>query len=61
MPAGPINTVADALASQPVRDRDMVLSMPRPGGPPVPGVATPIRFSDATLAAPRPAPTLGGE
>ena len=59
VPAGPINTVAEALASQPVVDRGLVLSIPREGGPPVPGIATPIRFSDAPLAEPRPAPTLG--
>ena len=60
VPAGPINTVADALASQPVVDRGLVLSIPREGGAPVPGIATPIRFSDATLAAVTAAPTLGG-
>ena len=59
VPAGPINTVADALASTPIVERGLVLSMERPGGPPVPGIATPIRFSDAALAAPTPAPMLG--
>ena len=60
VPAGPINTVAEALTSRPVADRGLVLSIPRADGPPVPGIAPPIRFLDAALAAPRPAPTLGG-
>ena len=58
VPAGPINTVADALASPPIVERGLVLAMERDGGPPVPGIATPIRFSEATLAEPGPAPML---
>ena len=65
VPAGPINTVAEALALPPIVERGLVLSMARPGdppgSPPVPGIAAPIRFSDATLAPARPAPTLGGD
>ncbi len=60
VPAGPIHSVAEALALPQVAGRGLVLSMPREGAPPAPGIATPIRFSDAALADPRPAPPLGG-
>ena len=59
VPAGPIHTVAEALALPQIAERGLVLSMPRDDGPPVPGLATPIRFSEARLAEPRPSPTLG--
>jgi crotonobetainyl-CoA:carnitine CoA-transferase CaiB-like acyl-CoA transferase len=58
VPAGPINTVAQAFADRQVIHRGMALSIPREGGAPVPGVRTPIRFSDADLALDRPAPAL---
>ena len=60
VPAGPIHSVAEALAIPQLADRGMVLSLARDGGPPVPGIATPIHFSDAALASPKAAPTLGG-
>jgi crotonobetainyl-CoA:carnitine CoA-transferase CaiB-like acyl-CoA transferase len=49
VPAGPINTVAQALADPQVASRGLVADLPRPGAPPVKGVRLPIRFSDATL------------
>jgi crotonobetainyl-CoA:carnitine CoA-transferase CaiB-like acyl-CoA transferase len=58
VPAGPINTVAEAFADPQVVHRGMALSIPREGAGPVPGVRTPIRFSDADLALDRPAPAL---
>ncbi|MGN6271017.1 MAG: CaiB/BaiF CoA transferase family protein [Sphingomonas sp.] len=58
VPAGPINTVAEAFADPQVVHRGMALSIPREGGAPVPGVRTPIRFSDADLVLDRPAPAL---
>lgn len=54
VPAGPINTVAQALADPQVLARGMVLD-----GGPIRGLRTPIRFSDAELATGRPAPQLG--
>ncbi len=60
VPAGPIHSVAEALAIPQLADRGMVLSLARDGGQPVPGIATPIHFSDAALASPKAAPTLGG-
>jgi crotonobetainyl-CoA:carnitine CoA-transferase CaiB-like acyl-CoA transferase len=58
VPAGPINTVAEAFADPQVLHRGMALSIEREGGAPVPGVRTPIRFSNADLALDRPAPAL---
>jgi len=55
IPAGPINTVAQALADPQVQARGMVLDMA--GG--VQGMATPIRFSDGELAPARRSPRLG--
>jgi crotonobetainyl-CoA:carnitine CoA-transferase CaiB-like acyl-CoA transferase len=54
VPAGPINTVAQALEDPQVRARGMVVP-----GDAIAGLRTPIRFSDADLATGRPAPRLG--
>jgi len=60
VPAGPINNVAQAFADPQVVHRAMALAIDRGDGlPPVPGVRTPIRFSDAELALDRPSPRLG--
>jgi crotonobetainyl-CoA:carnitine CoA-transferase CaiB-like acyl-CoA transferase len=56
VPAGPINTVAQALTDPQIVHRGMVLSLPRPGDTSVPGIRTPIRFSDAELCLGKPAP-----
>lgn len=58
VPAGPINTVAQAFADPQVVHRGMALTIPRGDGSSVPGVRTPIRFSDADLVLDRPAPAL---
>jgi crotonobetainyl-CoA:carnitine CoA-transferase CaiB-like acyl-CoA transferase len=58
VPAGPINTVAEAFADPQAIHRGMALSLTREDGAPVPGVRTPIRFSDADLVLDRPAPVL---
>jgi crotonobetainyl-CoA:carnitine CoA-transferase CaiB-like acyl-CoA transferase len=58
VPAGPINTVAQAFADPQVIARAMQIAAPRPDGSTVPGIRTPIRFSDAELAPPRAAPLL---
>ncbi|MGC1269170.1 MAG: CaiB/BaiF CoA-transferase family protein [Croceibacterium sp.] len=55
IPAGPINTVEQALADPQVVARGMVLDL----GAGLRGLRTPIRFSDAELAAPRRSPALG--
>ena len=59
VPAGPINTVEQAFADPQVAARGMRIDAARPDGSTVPGVRTPIRFSDATLAEPNAAPDLG--
>ncbi|MGN6375540.1 MAG: CaiB/BaiF CoA transferase family protein [Sphingomonas sp.] len=58
VPAGPINTVAQAFADPQVIARGMALDIAREGGGSVPGVRTPIRFSAADLVLDRPAPPL---
>jgi len=59
IPAGPINTVAEALADPQIEARGMVLGMGRADGTAIPGLRTPIVFSDADLALGKPSPELG--
>lgn len=59
VPAGPINTVAQAFADPQVIARGMRIDAARPDGSTVPGVRTPIRFSEAALVTDRAAPMLG--
>ena len=59
VPAGPINTVAQAFADPQVVARAMRIDAARPDGSTVPGVRTPIRFSGAALVTDRAAPMLG--
>jgi len=61
VPAGPINTVAEAFADPQIVHRGMALDIARESGGNVPGVRTPIRFSDADLSLDRPAPALPGK
>ncbi len=59
VPAGPINTVAQAFADPQLRHRGMQLSLTREGqDTPIPGVRTPIRFSESRLTLDRPSPLL---
>ncbi|HEY3783847.1 MAG TPA: CaiB/BaiF CoA-transferase family protein [Steroidobacteraceae bacterium] len=61
VPAGPINTVGEALGDPQILARGMVLEMPgTPGGAPIRGIRTPIRFSESALASTGPSPSLGG-
>ena len=59
VPAGPINTVAQAFADPQVVARGMRIEVAREDGSLLPGLRTPIRFSDAELALGRAAPDLG--
>jgi crotonobetainyl-CoA:carnitine CoA-transferase CaiB-like acyl-CoA transferase len=61
VPAGPINSVAEALGDPNTRERAMVLDCPAEGyrSGSLPGLATPIRFSRSKTGASRPAPRLG--
>ena len=54
VPAGPINDMADVMADPQVQARGLQIEL---GG--VPGIRTPMLFSDADLALHRPAPKLG--
>lgn len=54
VPAGPINNLAEVFADPQVIARGLQIA---PGG--VPGVRSPMTFSDASLALDRPAPKLG--
>jgi crotonobetainyl-CoA:carnitine CoA-transferase CaiB-like acyl-CoA transferase len=55
IPAGPINTVAEALADPQIAARGMLLDL----GEGLKGLRTPIRFSDAELALGKRSPKLG--
>lgn len=61
VPAGPINDMAQVFADPQVRHRRMQLQFDAPGveGGQVPGVRTPVGFSDAPLALGRASPRLG--
>jgi crotonobetainyl-CoA:carnitine CoA-transferase CaiB-like acyl-CoA transferase len=50
VPAGPINTVADAFADPQVVARGMQLALVGEDGTAIPGVRTPIRFANLDLA-----------
>ena len=58
VPVGPINTVEQAFADPQVRHRGMAVEVEREDGTMLPGLRTPIRFSDAELAIGRAAPSL---
>ena len=59
VPAGPINSVNQALADPQIAARGMVIESEAADGRRFPGLRAPIRFSDAALAQGRAAPTLG--
>ncbi|MGH6781655.1 MAG: CoA transferase, partial [Sphingomonadaceae bacterium] len=60
VPAGPINDVAQAFADPQIVHLQMALMLDRgDGSAPIPGVRTPIRFSDAELKLGRASPVLG--
>ncbi|KPL68232.1 CoA-transferase [Erythrobacter sp. SG61-1L] len=59
VPVGPILDVGEALRNEQIQARGMVLDMERPDGTHVPGLRTPIVFSDADLALGKPSPMLG--
>ena len=61
VPAGPINSVAQAFADPQVVARGMQVEVVRADGTVMPGLRTPLRFSEATLAIGKAAPVLGGQ
>jgi crotonobetainyl-CoA:carnitine CoA-transferase CaiB-like acyl-CoA transferase len=59
VPAGPINSIAETFHDPQIRARAMQIVTTRPeNGARIPGVRTPIVFSDARLAPAAPAPRL---
>ena len=58
VPAGPINSVAEAFADPQIAARAMRLEMADDNDRTVPGVRLPVRFSRSSLAEPRPSPLL---
>jgi crotonobetainyl-CoA:carnitine CoA-transferase CaiB-like acyl-CoA transferase len=62
VPAGPVNTVAEALVDPNTRERGMVVACPAEGyrRATIPGLRTPIRFSRSKAGSSRPAPRLAG-
>jgi len=56
IPAGPINTVGQALQDEQIQQRGMVLDTG-----PAPGIRTPITFERSTLATHNAAPRLGAD
>lgn len=58
VPAGPINTVAQALADPQILHRGMQIESCDKHGRSVPGIRTPIQFSRSPLAISTPAPCL---
>lgn len=59
VPAGPINTIPEALAEPQVRHRDMVRVYEHPAAGPVPLVMSPFRFGGRGANHERPPPGLG--
>ena len=59
IPAGPINTIAQAFAEPQALARGLALNLPHVLGGVAPGVRSPLRLSDSPLDAPQPPPTLG--
>ncbi|MEZ5462026.1 CaiB/BaiF CoA transferase family protein [Dokdonella sp.] len=61
IPAGPINSLSEVFDDPQVRHRRMRLDLEAPdcSGGRVPGVRTPIRFSNACLNLDKPSPSLG--
>ena len=59
IPAGPLNTVADAMRDPQIAARSMLAAIEQPNAGAVAVAATPLRIDDNTPAPPKPAPALG--
>jgi crotonobetainyl-CoA:carnitine CoA-transferase CaiB-like acyl-CoA transferase len=59
VPAGPINTVAQALTDPQITARGLVRRFDRADAPPVEGIRTPLRFEHADLSLDCGSPLLG--
>lgn len=59
IPAGPINTIAQAFAEPQALARGLALALPHPLGGIAPGVRSPLCLSDSPLGEPQAPPILG--
>jgi len=59
VPAGPINTIPEALAEPQVQHREMVRTYEHPAAGSVPLVVSPFRFAGRSTNSERPPPVLG--
>jgi crotonobetainyl-CoA:carnitine CoA-transferase CaiB-like acyl-CoA transferase len=59
VPAGPVNTYAEALADPHALARDMIVDLVHPGAGPIKALGVPVKLSDTPGAVDRPAPLLG--
>jgi formyl-CoA transferase len=59
VPAGPINTYAEALADPHALARDMIVDLDHPGAGPVKALGVPVKLSDTPGVVDRAAPLLG--
>ena len=61
VPVGPVNSVAQALASDQAQARGMVRTMPRNGAPPVRVLGNPLNLSATPVQLHRPPPAFGAD
>ncbi len=59
VPAGPINSYAEALADPHALARQMVVDLVHPGAGPIKALGVPMKLSETPGAVDRPAPLLG--
>jgi crotonobetainyl-CoA:carnitine CoA-transferase CaiB-like acyl-CoA transferase len=59
VPAGPINTYAEALADPQTLARGMIVDLDHPGAGPIKALGVPVKLSDTPGAVDRAAPLLG--
>ncbi|RTL93056.1 CoA transferase [Ancylobacter aquaticus] len=59
IPAGPINTIAQAFAEPQALARGLAINLPHPLGGHAPGVRSPLRLSDSPTQEPTAPPLLG--
>lgn len=61
VPAGPVATVSEGMASIEVTSRDLVSWIPHFSGDTIPNIAPPYRFSGTPIVAPQAAPAHGAD